>query len=412
MKNLKKMFVVISMSTIPALLADKKPIMALTIVPVADLVGTSLQTLGAKNVEAAYLQLPIDDRAKGNACLRVHQVLFNEIVEIINERGAEVHVRISNAFFKNAADTKPQVTYWALKRNFVPLSKLQGQHLDLHKIPQPINFKTGILSARQQIIALKFPFFDPITQQTYSAGTRFVYAPTSSTPDFYTAYAFDPRTFTFKKISIPQSQCINNTELRTKEDKVKQFVQLIHSWAHLSNGFIIYVWGGCSCITITTNPAFTEKSGVFYGHTVPYFELDDYPYQIKTGLDCAGMVLRAAQICGMPYFYKNTYTLAHNLKTIAPGQKLKDGDLIWIRGHVMVVGSRKKNTLLEARSFAHGFGKVQEISLAKSFKGIRTFAELEDAFFNKKVLLRLHADGSALSTITDFKLLDIYSLWH
>lgn len=387
------------------------PYQAVTVVPVADLLGNSLKEIGAGNVFHSYQTLPIDDRAKGNATLRIHQVVFNERVEIIDHKENEVRIRIPNVFYQNQSHTSPQHSFWALKKNFMPLSTLRAHKIDVTKIPLPVDFTRPETLATQPIITLALPFNEPQTNRIFSAGTRFVYEPTKNDAAFYHAYILTTDHTRLCLVKIPAHLCITNDELTTKHAKVKRFVELIRSWANLNNGVIPYVWGGCSFTAPVSHLAFEEKIGEFYGNSLPYFELRNYNQPIKTGFDCAGMVSRAAQVCGMPYFFKNTATLARFLQPISYNTHLKDGDLIWLQGHVLVISNRLCNMLIEARSYAHGYGKIQEISLDKVFKDTQTFDQLEQAFFNHVPLRRLDSKGNIIAHINDIKLLNIESIW-
>ena len=60
------------------------------------------------------------------------------------------------------------------------------------------------------------------------------------------------------------------------------------------------------------------------------------------GFDCSGMILCAAQIAGLPYFFKNTDTLLGNLKPLRPTEELEAGDLVFYSGHVLVVSDLKE----------------------------------------------------------------------
>lgn len=52
---------------------------AITIVPVADLTGQSLQHLVNKSAFTAHYTLPICGKSGQYACPRIHQLLFNEM---------------------------------------------------------------------------------------------------------------------------------------------------------------------------------------------------------------------------------------------------------------------------------------------------------------------------------------------
>ena len=142
----------------------------------------------------------------------------------------------------------------------------------------------------------------------------------------------------------------------------------MRQWAKRKEGFIPYVWGGFS---------FTDTI-----KTTSCFLLKDETTSPKTGLDCVGIIARVAQIYGIPYFYKNTTTIKQCLTPLARNSKLMTGDIIWVPGHVMIVADLTNHTLIEARGYDHGYGKVQEIPLNEEFKGINTYRDLIDAYHN------------------------------
>ena len=157
-----------------------KPKKAVIVVPVVDLVGQSMEKLfGLQRVEQAYEQLPIsgDNIAPKIACFRVHQLLFNEVVEILEEKGQKIHIRIPHLFYLIPTSNKPQTTYWTLKKNVIAFDKIQKGTGDTSKIPLPLSFKNNTeQSDRHNIATLAEPWFDKKTKQTFSAGTRFIYA--------------------------------------------------------------------------------------------------------------------------------------------------------------------------------------------------------------------------------------------
>ena len=265
-----------------------------------------------------------------------------------------------------------------MEKNFIYLDKI-----DATKLPKPISFKRKTIPS-ENTITLREPL------KPYSAGTRFL-------TDGTYAYVLDPKTLIFKKILIPKSSF-----KETKSERVKDFVNLLRSWTKKN---IPYVWGGCSFTTGCSNNDFSEgldKEGTFYIK-------DSYNFNPKPGFDCAGLISRATQACGIPYFFKNTTTLAKRLKPLSKEDKLSEGDLIWVPGHVMIVSNQNK--IIEARSYGHGYGKVQEIPISEEFKGINKYSDLVKTFHEKKPLIRLNKDGKVIQTFRDFKILKLASAW-
>jgi hypothetical protein len=116
-------------------------------------------------------------------------------------------------------------------------------------------------------------------------------------------------------------------------------------------------------------------------------------------------------LAGIPYFYKNSLTIAKHLAPLNKKETISEGDIIWLPGHVMVVSSLKDNLLVEARHYSHGYGKVHEIPLSHQFKNINSYEQLAAHFFNKKPLQRLDKSGKVVQVLPDFKILKLASVW-
>lgn len=387
---------------------------AITTVPVADLLGDSLAAINKEQgTHLTYQTLALCGKPAGTyACPRIHQLLFNEEVEIVDENISEYKVKIPNLFFVTTEGNTLHATYWTSKKNLTKISTLAQQGVDLSLLPQPITMQQGKKSVHpaQQIVTLTHPYYDPTTHVTFSAGTRFVRA--SAQDDHIVVYVLNPKNMHIQKITLPLAICLDNSTLKTAAEKIKKFVKIARSWTQ-QQGFIPYVWGGCSFVHTAHNPQYTEQAIMTdkkkeIGHI---WVLTGYDQPIKTGVDCAGLISRTAQICGIPYFFKNSITAATFLEQRGENELPKSGDIIWLPMHVMIVGDVKKNTMIEARIYAHGYGKVHEIPLHKAFKGIHTFAQLAHAIKAQKPLLRLDTHGNVVQTVVACKILNMESAW-
>lgn len=407
---------------------QKFPYTAITIVPVADLVETSTSSIFPDHSpESIYNFLPLSGGYKPSpsfACPRIHQLLFNEHVQVIKEAGDEIMVSVPNAFHihrnENSLKTIPNVnnrayrknkplnTFWTLKKNIAPLTRLQEKNVDMSKIPQSASFASQTIIA-QNIITLAMPFTDPISHITYSAGTHFVAAQDQLTnSNTIGVYVFNPHNFEFELKNIPLHLCIQS--VIGKSEKIKQFVWLIKKWANLDHGFIPYVWGGTSF----THPSYQtseEKSLCINKTETSFFYTDSFNYTPKTGLDCSGIINRAAQICGIPFYLRLSTTIATLLDELKSDQELEEGDIIWKPFHVFIVSDLEQNLIIEARGHGNGEGRVHEIALHKVFKEMYTYDDLIKAYRNKNIIYRLDKDGKILYEIPDFKILKLVSVW-
>ncbi len=385
---------------------------AVVVVPVADLVGQSMKSIDTNYTPSeSYDQIPVATKKISMVCPRIHQLLFNEVVEIVRVLGDEVYVNISNTFYVIERSNKSQTTYCALKKNIITFDTLKTHGIATTHIPIPIDFQDNGHHALhdQNIVTLLSPFYDAKTKQTFSAGTRFVRARQQrhSLKRYIKAYVIDFANMKQYTVRIPRKICYLYDPHKKPQERLTDFVDVLRQWAHSTPGCIPYVWGGCS-FTKTVHEMFEEIPCNKEKNS--YYERKNNIQSPKTGFDCSGMIIRAAQLCGIPYFSKNTRTIAQGLPKLGNNDIISAGDLLVIRGHVMVIADVKKNTLIEARSYIHGYGKVQEIALNKVFQGIATYQDLLTAYRNKKPLKRLETQGNVRDRFDTFTLHRIMSL--
>ncbi|HSW73917.1 MAG TPA: hypothetical protein VLG71_02055 [Candidatus Limnocylindria bacterium] len=368
---------------------------AVVIVPVADLLGQP-QSTQAIPASLAYKNIPLfGGKNRYVMCPRMHQLLYNEVVEVVEERGDECLIRLPAVFYITATTTTPQRQYWTLKSNL-----LKFAHFKRHSILPSVIPAAATSSPHQpKTVTLTSPWKDPRTNRTFSAGTRFVRTPESKTTTYH-VYSIDPQTLRVHTLSIPASYCYDPA--RT-QDKRAAFIKILRDWATPPHGFIPYVWGGTSFTTLCHDQSFTEVETP----QGSYYAFPNYPLEPKTGFDCSGIILRAADIVGIPYYCKNTYTIGATLPHLQKHDVLENGDLILIFGHVMIVSDVQKGLLIEARAHHHGYGKVHEIHLKDVFKGIHTYQELVHAYHKRLPLERFDKDGTLRDTFTSWAIIKL-----
>jgi cell wall-associated NlpC family hydrolase len=386
----------------------KKPYKAVVIAPIADAVGSPIKTLSPeKSPTQAYAQLPLCayEPLVSSCCPRLHQLLFNEIGTVVKEEGQEVLIQVTNCFYITQTNNTPHHSYWTLKKNILSFNSLEEKGVDTHNFPPPISFQDPGSATNQRVGTLVKPWHDATTQRTYSAGTRFLKTTEQPDENFTTVHIFDPSQNEFVTATVPNTYLVDATA-NTTQKKLELFVHILKNWAHQDNGAIPYVWGGCS-FTQTTDQPYTQLHKDSYS----FYEIKGFEYTPRPGLDCSNLILRAAQLAGIPFFFKNSHTTAVNLKQLTSNDQLAPGDIIWIPGHVLIVVDVNKNTLIEARGYKYkGQGKIQEIALNQVFKKIDSFDQLVDAKNAKRSLERLGADGSVVEVIKNFKLLSMRSI--
>lgn len=407
-------WLVLTLFSLTSLIAQTTNRPAMVRVPVADLVGAPIQTFKlAKTIKDSYAKIaycgvaPIPTQGTP----RIHQLLLHELVEIVSEDGDEVCIIIPQLFFITQEHHKPQAMYWTLKKNLISLEKLGVNKDNLNKIPQSPSYKNPqeINRAVNQV-ALTKPFFDPITQQTLSAGTRFVIDISKKLDQHTALFVYDPKISRFKTSFIPNNRLMP-IHPRSMQQAINCFVSLLKQWAHCHNGPIPYVWGGSSFTHCCNHPFKESKKRLANGIRIGVYDRPECTEHPMTGFDCAGIISRAAQMCGIPYFFKNTYTLAHYLKSLSIDMHLQEGDLIWIPGHVMVVSDIKNNKIIEARGYSSNYGIVHEIPLREIFKDIKTYDDLIKAYHHQIPLTRLNKEQQEVEEIKRYKILKLSSAW-
>ncbi len=368
---------------------------AIVIKPVTDLIGQPL--------EEDYHAIPWSAvKNDHEMCPRIFQLLFNEIVEVIQEHGNQIKVRTPHAFYQTASSNKKHADFWMQKNDVVMLDQLHKSHVNPIYFPPPLIFNQKKSSQPNNTVSLIRPYHDRKTQTTYSMGTRFVKQTKQSKKNKVFVYVFNPKQNKVQSITLPKSICWEPKQ--SCKDRLHDFVAILKQWAH-QPGTIPYLWGGASfCYTLPANN-FSAQYGYKNGKKLGYYTRPSQPAGPKSGLDCSSIILRAAQIAGIPYYYRNTYTLMKNLPDLHPNDKIKLGDLIWVNGHVLIVSDIEQNRIIQACSYDDGYGKVFECSLDTFFKDIKTFDELKKIYAHTKPVERINSRGQVSNRYKSCKIL-------
>ncbi|HRN77814.1 MAG TPA: hypothetical protein PLU71_01125 [Candidatus Dependentiae bacterium] len=414
MVHIKKHFTLLLLCLLLPCISDATH-KAITIVPVADLVGQPMQQWYAnQSIHQSYATLPLCGAGTaaqaGRVCPRIHQLLFNEMVEVIAEHGEEVHIRVPQVFYCTQASNVKHNTFWTAKKNLLSVHTLQQHQVDMRLFPQPVVAKTTYRAIPQHIAILVEPYTDPKTKLTFSVGTRFVYDPDTITHKKIGLYIFHPDTYTMVLTYVAREKCVLPST--SHQEQKDNFVATLKKWAHPDKHAIPYVWGGCSFTTTHQTQNFLKKTCTLpHNNTGTYYAIPHNVQQTKTGFDCAGLIARAAQLNGLPYFCKNTMTALKTLQPLQPNDRIQPGDIIYIPGHVIVISDIEKNLIIEARGYDHGYGKTQEIPLCEEFKDMYSLADLQNAYHAKKTIHRLNKNGDVVQKITNLVILKLDSIW-
>jgi hypothetical protein len=368
--------------------------LGIIVVPVADVISMPHSTTTKESIHQQYTRFsrePSLINTENPECPRSHQVVFNELVHIIDyNKTGEVLIEIPNAHVMSPSlthnseatcTTKP-LRGWTLKRNIIPLDTLHTAFPGIKKFIPSFNPKKSI--------TLTYPVYDTGSLMTFSIGTQLVV--TEQDKHAYITRVFNPHKKTIAHVRISRKNALplypeilfnphHKKYHHTPLTRRQQFINCLQTWAHMTQP-IPYVWGGRSYIN-------EEKS-----------------CSTRTGFDCSGLVLCAAQTSGIPYICKNTTAISATLEPLVYGEKIEAGDLIVFPGHVIIISDIKKNLCIEARSKKTGNGIVHEINIAKLFKNIHTINDLFHAYRIAQPLERLN-NGTIIETIKSFKIVKL-----
>ncbi len=361
--------------------ALSKPIPAVCIVPVADLISKKFSPEPGKTIKSMYQGIgqTNDSNASVPFC-RITQLLYNEPVNIIqtvtSPFGDQVEIETEFWYLKQSPSGKKMIQnnrFWTLKENICTLEDLKN-YTKTSKTYVP---ETLGKHCETTIVVLKNSWKCPKTDDLFSAGTRFVCLEKKT--DGYLVTIFNAKTKKYDKAIIPKSVCLLEKK-RSDTEKRKVLVELLENWAH-QNPPIPYVLGGTS-----TGDSTTEQ----------------WPHR---GMDCSGLVRRACRIVGIPVTAANSLSLLEYFKPLSVNGTPENGDLIYWKGHIVFITSTKRHLLIEARG--KEFGYVHEIHFSRQLHNIRNIHDLMKAYRYTLPINRLDKKGKSYQNIKEITLLKL-----
>mgnify|MGYP005643779043 CR=1 FL=1 len=180
-------FLLFTLILSPMVYGKQMSIPVVTIVPVANL-ATEPSSKRFPNDPNPYDKLGTTYKSGIDSCPRLHQLLFNEQVRIIEQNGNDVLIEVPYLYFQTSPKGHKINRYWTDKRYFRPLKAIpQSQSC----IPKPIDFNQ-LTTDHNNITTLTKPFYHCPSNTTYSAGTRFITTKHTSRGDSVLIY--DPTT--------------------------------------------------------------------------------------------------------------------------------------------------------------------------------------------------------------------------
>lgn len=306
--------------------------------------------------------LPISPETKG--CPRAHQALFNEIAECHECQDENIKVTFPQVIYGYDEQTQTvRNTFWGHAQDMIPLTQLSSSMKN--SIP-PSEY------AQAPTIVLTYPW------NYYSMGTRFIHVRENDTKDSYAIIHPNFETNSSYLDFVPHEDAIEevaNTPVQARNLFVTLINNIIDRVQKEPHQVIPYAWGGSSFVQLYEDEAFYQQDGAWHRK-----EKND-PY---SGYDCSEFVMRMAKIAGISFPWKTSTAIERGLKKLSASDQLKDGDIMWVPGHVMIVSNIKNNELIEARSYSVGYGCVHRLKLENCFENVKTYADLLEHYCNNK----------------------------
>jgi hypothetical protein len=326
---------------------------ALVIVPVADLVDAGQAISIGKNNKKAPTQV-LAYYEDGSKSPRVGQLLFNEVVTVLEKHGELVRVFVQNQAYKAAKSSKLLQEFWTTASSLCPLNEVNRSTVPLDNT---------------QVVTLKDPFVVPKTALTLSVGTRLRML--KEREHEVDVLIYNHRRRSTVTVTIPKRYIIN--VFSTPRERAVELARYI---AH-APGKTPYVWGGSSCVHQYEPLRYAmahvgSKKGKAYvvdGEPIP---------SIYTGCDCSGFIMRVMQAAGIPLTAKNSLTMKEVLGTLSSDVLPQNGDIIYMPGHVVLITDVECGLVTEARTQDHGYGYIQEVHIGELFEGVDSLYQLHE----------------------------------
>jgi len=363
-------------------------------VPIADCLFTAAQDIdtslrgasSSTSIEDFYAYLAFSPDSGPNSCPRVHQCLYHDAGIVREEKGEELFIEFPHFYYCEAGVARSN--FWVHKDSVRPVKDVPSSLL--RYIPEPHIAKRSIM-ADPEVLTLLLPWQDPQTSVWYSAGTRFVRNKSVDTDSHYGISVVDHAHDAVYTAFVHHTEAIIDTP-RTLEQAKKLFVSILRMWVSHAQGVIPYVFGGCSYIQRFSPHDFYRWEGKRGDDLISNWRRP-CPTGAQSGFDCSGLVLRAAQLSGITYWCKNTTTIGQTFKDIPQQEPLEEGDLILIKGHVMIISDVKNNLYIDTVGYGSGVGCLHEASLSDMFVEVGTYDELHEYARTQQPLTKKRVNG-------------------
>ncbi len=322
--------------------------------------------------------IPSKSRPTPRAC----QLLFNTVVNTLHETTQEAMIEVEHLFYDIEPNDFYKNHFWIPKKSLLFLD-----HVNPHtkqSFPQPLSRSTAHWYD-SNVVVLTLPWIPSVGHCMYSVGTRFVRQPEHDTENSYGIIMRHPHHKHAQIEHVPKAHALIEGSI-PKNLQRRAMIDLIKSWidyAEEQQTCIPYVWGGSS------------------------FALTEPNKKPLIGFDCSSLIIRAAQIIGIPLCAKTSMMMEKTLKPLSKKDTLEIGDIIWRPGHVILIADIERNEIIQARGYESGYGCVYRSELGKYFQGISTFNQLVNRYFCNKEVRELKKNGDAFNDTTQIKILKL-----
>lgn len=386
-------------------LAKSWPVKAIIKQPVIDMI---VQLPEGENKNFVFENIPASADPKN--CLRVHQGLFNEKLNIFEKDGVPeqegdfVKGYYDDIFYGYDANTQKLLNAFWLYKSCVAF-------LEQEKLGEIFSALPSGEYALEPTIFLTWPFLSKELQVTLSVGTRLKricekdrFGVDGKVIE-YAVLIPDYENYKIIIDYVPVEFARQEIKYQDKNEARKVFVEIVNELVdriEKSGQELQYVLGGSSFVKLQEPQKYYQRkegSGIW--------EIEGNEGKMYCGYDCSEFVMRMAKMAGIKFPYKNTGMMEKNLKKFDEESALEDGDLIWVRGHIMIISNIEKNEVIESRGYQSGFGRLQRIKLNELFDGIEKYVQLIGTYLNKKQISILDRQGKVAREYSEFKLLKL-----
>lgn len=324
-------------------------------------------------------------------CYRDHQALLNEHVRIVETNGDAVKIALDSLLYDIDSSTQQPInTFWTSSKYLATFDYLKNNNL-LSALANPTY-------GQEPTIVLTYPW------NNFSVGTRFKHVPDNDTQDSYAIVRIDYTNNTVVSDLVPHDCAHIEVKPENAHAARQAFVSMINTFLDRvdRDGVVPFVWGGSSFLHPYDKD---EKCHIQDG----VWRRDGSENKLYYGYDASEFVMRMAQIAGINFPYKTTWSMQQGLAHLSPTDQLEEGDLLWVPGGVAIVSSLEKNEMVMAHGYNSGYGCVHKLPLAQCFQGISTYADLMADYHAGKPLIILDRNGAVSKTCTTFKFLKLPS---